>query len=460
MAEKLIPAAVAALAAAGLAFWLTHRPTLPVVERLPTTASAPATAPASAPVWAGRLETLDGRPAKIDGAWPQFRGPRRDNVSREPVALATNWPEAGPAVLWERRLGRGHAGAAVRDGRVYVIDHDEDAPADVLRCMSLADGRDIWTYTYDVKLKYSHGVSRTVPAVTDRVVISMGPKCHVLACDAATGKYLWHIDLPYEYGTKVPGWYAGQCPRIDGDRAILAPAGPKALMIAVDCGSGELLWTTPNPDNWKMTHSSIAAMDVGGKRVYVYCGSGGVAVVSAADGKLLWRTNKWRVSMANVPTPVPVGGGRALLTGEYNAGAMMLQLRKDGDGVVGSELFRRGPKVFGAHQHTPILYDGYLYGVRQGKQLACMTPEGEVLWASGSTNRFGIGPYLIADGKIILMDSHGLLTMAEATPDGYKPLTRAKVLPGPDSWGAMALVNGRLILRDENVMKCLDLRAK
>jgi len=158
--------------------------------------------------------------------------------------------------------------------------------------------------------------------------------------------------------------------------------------------------------------------------------------------------------------PVPVGGGRVLLTGEYNAGAMMLQLRRDGDAVTGSEVFRREAKVFGAHQHTPIVHDGRVYGVRQDRQLACMTPDGELLWDSGSENRFGIGPYLIADGKIILMDDHGLLTVAEATPAGYKPLAQAKVLPGPDSWGAMALVGGRLILRDLNVMKCLDLRAK
>jgi len=443
MGEKIIPVVVAVIAAATASIWLLHEPPLDVEPRLPTTlvATAPIE-PTSAPAWSGQLETFDGKPGERNASWPQFRGPKRDNVNTESVALAARWPKEGPPVVWERKLGQGHAGAAVHNGCVYVIDYDKPNQRDVLRCMSLADGSDIWAYSYPVKVKFNHGMSRTVPSVTDDVVVSFGPKCHVLACDAKTGEHLWHIDLVREYGSKVPTWYAGQCPS-----------------IAVDLKTGEVLWRTPNPGKWEMTHSSIAAVDVGGLKVYVYCGSAGVGVVSA-DGKLLWRTSSWQIGYANVPTPVPVGGGRVLLTGEYNAGAMMLQLTRAGDAVSGRELFRRKPKVFGAHQHTPIFCDGYVYSARQGRQLACMTPEGDVLWESGPGNRYGIGPYLIADGKIVIMDSKGNLSLVEATPEGFRPLTKAKVLPGPDSWGAMALVDGRLILRDLNVMKCLDLRAK
>ena len=45
-------------------------------------------------------------------------------------------------MLWSIELGEGHAGAAVRDGRVFVLDYDRAASADVLRCFSLADGRE------------------------------------------------------------------------------------------------------------------------------------------------------------------------------------------------------------------------------------------------------------------------------------------------------------------------------
>jgi len=64
---------------------------------------------------------------------------------------------------------------------------------------------------------------------------------------------------------------------------------------------------------------------------------------------------------------------------------------------------------------------------------------------------------MIADGLIYVMDDHGLLTIAEATTEAYKPLATAAVIPdGHDSWGPMALVAGRLIVRDMTKMVCLD----
>ena len=89
---------------------------------------------------------------------------------------------------WQTELGEGHAGAAVRDGRVFVLDYDRAASADVLRCLSLADGRDIWRFAYPVGVKRNHGMSRTMPAVTDKFVVTVGPKCDVSCLDPATGQ--------------------------------------------------------------------------------------------------------------------------------------------------------------------------------------------------------------------------------------------------------------------------------
>ena len=77
-----------------------------------------------------------------------------------------------------------------------------------------------------------------------------------------------------------------------------------------------------------------------------------------------------------------------------------------------------------------------------------------------AANRFGLGPFMIADKKIFVMDDSGNLTMAQAAPDGFKPLAKAKVLDGHDSWGPMAIAGGRLIVRDLTRMVCLDLRKK
>ncbi len=451
-----------------IAAWLSGAGAHGFIQRLPGADNMPKKVRKLRPnVFPGELTTSDGVPADIPGDWPGFRGVRHDNISTERVPLARRWPKSGPKVLWSVDLGDGYAGAAVRNGRVYVLDYDKPKQADTLRCLSLADGREIWRRSYPVPIRWNHGMSRTVPAVTDKYVVTLGPKCHVMCTDASTGEFLWGIDLVNEYGTDIPLWYAGQCPIIDAGRAIIAPGGD-ALMIAVDCATGKVVWKTPNPKRWKMTHSSIRPVEFAGRRMYVYCAGKGVVGVDAESGDLLWQTTKWWIQ-TNSPTPVPVGGGRMFLTGAYGAGAMMLQLRRQGNRITAEPTYRLKPGVFSSGQQTPVFHDGHIFGVLPQKvgelsqQLVCLGTDGKVVWSSGRENRFGpkgLGPCLVADGMIIVLDDDGVLTLVEASKDGYRQLAQAKVLPGPEAWGPMAIADGRLIVRDIRKMVCLDLRAR
>jgi len=305
-----------------------------------------------------------------------------------------------------------------------------------------------------VKVKPIHGMSRTTPAAADGFVVTMGPKCHVCCLNAETGQFIWGMDLVREYGTQEPLWYAGQCPRIENGRAIIAPGG-KALMIAVECATGKVVWQTENPDGWQMTHSSILPMNFAGKRMYVYCASGGVVGVDAENGRILWKTDQWKLK-TNVPTPVDCGDGKIFFSAGYNKGSMMLQLKQAGGEIVPQVLFTLKANVFGADQQTPVFYQGYIYGVRPDKRLVCMDTNGKILWNSGEANTYGLGPYMVADGKIIVLNDEGVLSFIQAKSDAFDLITQTKVLEGHESWGPMALVSGRLIVRDLTNMVCVD----
>jgi len=402
----------------------------------------------------------NGVPSQIVGSWPRFRGQNYDAIAHETVPLARKWPAGGPKKLWSVDLGEGFAAAAVSQGRVYVLDHIPDA--DIMRCLSLDDGKEIWRNSYPVVVPPNHGRSRTVPAVVGKYVISLGPMCQVVCWDADSGKALWLIDLVIEHGATVPEWYAGQCPLVDvaTDRLILAPGG-KDLLIAVDYKTGEVLWESGNPRGWKMTHSSIIPMEFAGRRMYVYCGSGGVAGVAAEDGSIPWDTTDWRISVATCPSPVPLSDGRVFFCGGYNSGSLMLQVEDRGDRLSATTLFRRTARQFGSEQQTPVLLDGYLYGVRQhDKKLVCLDLEGKEVWNSGR-DKFGAAPYMVADGLLYAMNDDGQLTMAEASPSGYHVLGKTQAIEGGDhAWGPMALVAGRLIVRDMTRMVCLDVGEK
>lgn len=463
---RYLPAALGGAGVALLVVWLVRQPGAPLTPRVPGTDRPAGTGAAAAggnPVLLGQLHPGEGRPAtELPGVWPGFRGPDRNHgLAPVTVPLARAWEGGAPRELWSVELGEGYAGPAVWNGRVYLLDYHQQTKEDTLRCLSLADGREIWRFAYPMPLKRNHGLSRTVPAVTDRYVVTLGPKCHVACLHPETGQLYWGLDLVRDFGATVPPWYAGQCPLIDGDRVILAPGGPEALLLAVDLASGRVLWRTPNPQGWKMTHASIAVGEIAGRRQYVYPASHGVVGVDAADGRLLWETPDWKISIATIPTPVLLEGDRVFLAGGYDAGALMLQVVQEEGRFVPKPLYRLKADTFGATQHTPVYHQGRLYGVRPDGRFTCLDPaDGRVAWTSEPGLNFGLGAFLIADGLAYVLTDGGRLVLMEASPTQYTPLARAQILKGREAWGPMALVGGRLLARDLTRLVCLDVAAR
>ncbi len=476
-----------ALGAAGVVVWLSSSMAYDLEMRLPGSDRPAGFTGQDVPEKIeGKLTAFDGKPlADARGEWPNFRGATREGVSDDMTALADAWPADGPKVAWAMKVGEGHAGAAILEGKVYLHDYDAENRQEVIRCMSLADGQAIWQYAYKVRIKRNHGVSRTVPAVTDEHLLALGPKCHVTCLDSNTGELRWAIDMVSEYGTKVPPWYAGQCPMIDDGNAILAPCGNVSeyinsagepairgrdvLMTAIRCepdanGDRQGAWEVPNTDGWQMTHSSIAVLELEDfTKMYVYCGSGGVIGVRAEDGKVLWKTKAWKIRIANVPTPVSIRQeGKMFFCGGYGAGSMMIQVLNEGDEYAAKVVFQNEPAVFGSQQQTPVYYKNHLFGTRVDEQFICLSTQGQVVWTSGPDNKFGKegGGYIVADDKIFALDDDGVLTMFSATPQSYQQLGRAKVLAGHHSWGPLAAADGFLICRDLGSIVCLDLRKK
>ena len=409
-------------------------------------------------VLAGRTTRGEGRPAtNLVGGWPGFRGPNLSGISPTTVKLARAWGRTGPRVLWGVEVGEGYAGPAIRNGSVYLMDYDREKRQDALRCLSLADGREVWRFAYPVSVKRNHGMSRTVPAVTERSVVTIGPKCHVACVDAGSGELRWGLDMVRQFGATVPQWYAGQCPLIDGDKVILAPSGD-CLMMAVDLATGKILWRSPNPRAWKMTHTSITPMEFDGKRMYLYSASDGVAGVAAADGQTLFESDIWTVPNAACASPVVVGTDRIFFSGGYGAGCLMAQLKLVDGKITMNPLWRLKPTEFGSTQHTPILYRDHLYGIRPDGQFACLDLNGKIVWKSGAADRFGAlgrSPYLLANGLYYILSEEGRLVLAEATSSGYRQLSAAQIL-GHETDGPLVMAAGRLFCRDLTTLVCLD----
>jgi len=350
---------------------------------------------------------------------------------------------------------------------VYVLDYDEDIRADMLRCFSLEDGKEIWRRWYDVQIRRNHGMSRTVPAVSEKYIVTIGPRGHVMCVERNNGNFLWGINIEKEFESEIPLWYTGQCPIIIENTAIIATGG-NALMIGVDCSSGKILWQTPNPNNIKMSHSSIVPFYFANQKMYVYSGVGGLVGVAANGentGSILWQTNEWNHPVV-APTPICMPNGNIFLTAGYGAGSMLLQLTLDNGRfnikVINS--YKPGDGL-SCEQQTPILDNDFLFGIlpKDAKslrsQFVCVNANNptQIIWSSGTTARFGLGPYILADNKFYLLNDDATLYVIEKNTKEYIELDKIKLFDGYDAWAPLAVANGYMILRDSKTMICINL---
>jgi len=411
---------------------------------------------------------FNGHSTNTNGHWPRFRGEDFDNISKETIPLASSWQNIAPPRIWSIELGEGHSGPVISRGRVFIMDYDEVHRRDLLRCFSFEDGKEIWQRGYDIFIKRNHGFSRTVPAVWNEYVVTIGPKCHVMCVDADSGTFKWGLDIARTYNSEIPLWYTGQCPLIDEGTVVLAIGG-SALMIGVDCATGEVIWETPNPSNLKMSHASIMPMTIYGHKMYVYSALGGLVGVSAEEGtkgEIQFESREWNHAVV-APSAIYAGSGYIFATAGYGAGSMLFQVTLEQEVFTIKAIQKNAPdEGLASEQQTPIYFNNHLLAIvpkdagSLRNQLVCCPADdpGKIIWSSGKTNRFGLGPYMLADNKFFLLSDDGVLTIAEASTKQYRQLAQVKILEGHDAWGPMALVKGRLLARDSRNLVCLDIR--
>ncbi len=391
--------------------------------------------------------------------WPQFRGPARDNISRE-TGLIRKFPAGGPKVLWSVPVAQGYAAAAVVDSRVYHHDYDEAKQEWLVNCRNVVDGKLVWQFREAREIRPNHAITRTVPAVDGRFVFSLDPKAVLHCFDAKTGKQLWRKSLVTDYQATIPAWYNGQCPLLEDNRIVIATGGA-AILVALDKATGKDLWRTPNPGKIAMTHSSVMPATLGGVRQYLYGTLKGPLGVSAVDGRLLWDFSR-KFNVAVAPSPIAVSEDLVFMTGSYDAGSVMVRVRNAGGSFKAEQVFDLKNNEWNSEVHTPIVWKGHMFAVGKKKRglFTCLSFDGKEVWTSEGKATFGLGSFLMADGMFLALDGDsGTLRLIEASTTGYKELDNAKVLGGQEVWGPMALSDGKLVLRDLSKMVCINVRA-
>lgn len=399
--------------------------------------------------------------------WPQYAGINRDNVSQE-TGLARTWPEGGPKVLWSVPLGPGYGAAAVRDGEVYLLDRPDDRQ-DVLRCLDLQSGKELWKYAYDAPGNVSHNGARSVPTVDEKYVYSVGMCGHFVCVDRKTHQPVWQKNLVADFKLEIPTWGIVQAPVVYKDLVIVAPQASDAYVVAYKRDSGEIAWKSPKLG--LVGYSIPVVAKLGGVDQVLMigaCKKGGgapaqVAGISLADGSILWTYDGFQCFIP-IPYPTALPDDRVFLTGGYRAGSALIQVKQENGKFAVKELFKTD--ACGSQIPQPLFYKDHLYVNSNTNDredgMMCLALDGQVKWKTSDLTgvpTFDRGNLILADGLIFNLDGKkGVLYLIDPSPEGFKELAHAQLLGGKEIWAPMALSNGKLLLRDQQEMKCLEVK--
>jgi hypothetical protein len=398
--------------------------------------------------------------------WPGYLGPTRDGKSSE-TGLLRAWPNEGPKVLWTVPVGAGYGGAVVSGGRVYLLDRD-DAVGDKLRCFDFATGKELWSFAYDAPGRSDHPGSRTTPTVDGDLVYTSGSHGHLYAINTKTHQPLWQRNPWADFGGgALPRWALTQNPLIYRNLVIVAAQTPQTSVVAYDKLTGEVKWKSPVLPGG-VGYVSPSIVKVGGEDHLVMimaargwgrnAGGGGVSGLDPLSGTVLWTYTGWQCGIP-VPHAVGAGEGRMLITGGYSAGAAMIKVQKTPDAkYTVTEVFKNPD--FGAHTQPPILYKDHFYVPytinERSDGLVCMSLDGQVKWKTGDEPPFNKGGAVLADGLLLSVDGNRKLYLIEPDPSGFKPLASAQLLESGENWAPVALADGKLLIRDQKQLKCLQ----
>lgn len=377
------------------------------------------------------------------GDWPNWRGPNHNGISTE-TGWSSDWPAAGPKVLWRADVGTGFSSFAVIGDRVFTMGNEDDE--DSVVCLNVDTGEEMWRHTYaepKAPNLYEGGPNST-PTADDGRVYTLSRQGKLFCLDAQNGEVKWSKDLVGEHGVEIPKqhWGLSGSPLVQG-RLLIVNAGRAGMAFEKD--SGKLVWETGSDP---AAYATPVPFERDGSRgILVFAAKALVAL--DLTGRELWQY-PWKTDWdINAADPI-LSGDQVFITSGYNHGATLLRINGGSPTSVWENKNMRSQLSGG------VLWKDHVYGI-DDNQLRCIQLDtGAVRWTERS---IGKGTVTMADGKLIVLSEKGELLVAEASPTAFRPTARAQVLGGK-CWTVPVLANGRIFARNAaGTVVCLDVRA-
>ena len=387
------------------------------------------------------------------GDWPQILGPERDGIASGEQLLSA-WPARGPREVWKTGVGQGFAGVAVRDNRL-VLFHRLGS-AEVVEARSATTGAEIWRSEFPCH--YQSGMSsdsgpRCVPLISAENVFVYGVTGVLRCLDVNSGDEEWSVDTWEKFSAPEGYFGAGSSPVLFQDRLIVNVGGrDNAAVVALSVKDGSILWQTFSDT---ASYSSPIVTGIEGQQHAIVVTRLNAVSLDPSDGRIRFQFPfGMRGPTVNGATPVVVGD-HLFVSSSYRVGSVWAKIENDSSQPTSS-----GEDLLATQYATPVRYNGLLFAV-DGRQdigsatLKCIDPKNQkVLWEEGG---FDYGSLIRVGEELLFLTFAGDLMRFKADAAKFQPGQVSNVLNNtPRGYRLPALSNGRLFVRDDQTLKCLQ----
>lgn len=443
--------------------------------------------------------------------WPQFLGPLQTGISGETGLLET-WPKEGPPKLWKREIGTGYSAPSVAGN--HLVIHHRVGNEEIIECLRADTGDPLWKRAYGSRFRDPYGYNngpRCSPLLLKGRCYTLGAEGALVCVALESGEVIWKRDLQKEY-TIPEGFFGMGCSPIAFENHLIVLVGgqPQAGVVAFDLDTGKTAWESvgkptwdgvptsggdPDPYEWTgdemmISYSSPLLATIHGQPHLLCLMRQGLVSLDPKTGRerfKFWFRPRVHESV-NAARPVVVDD-KIFVSAAYKLGSALLKVNPDGDSY---DVVWKNPRNMLTHWSTSIALDGHLYGFsgrhEEEGELRCLDVEtGRIDWQSNGWDRplndlaqnpttgvitdaktkieipypfYGRGSKILAEGKfIVLAERGGMLALVRPSTEKVDEISRCTI---PEmhypSWTAPVLSRGRLYLRCEDALVCLDLK--